>query len=250
MDRGSSSYLCVSLCFPLVLLFWEARGATFTIINKCDYTIWPGILPNSGSPGLGTTGFELPSGESRSFQPGSGWSGRVWARTRCAFDPNTGQGGCMTGDCGSGQVECNGVGAKPPATLAEFTIGSGPETQDYYDVSLVDGFNVPIIVEADGGSGSCMTTGCASDLNEQCPNELRFGDGEACRSACDVFGTPEYCCRGAYDSPGACAPSVYSQMFKSSCPRAYSYAYDDPTSTFTCVGADYTITFCPTFSSF
>lgn len=155
----------------------------------------------------------------------------------------------MTGDCGSGQVECNGVGAKPPATLAEFTIGSGPEAQDYYDVSLVDGFNVPIIVEADGGSGSCMTTGCASDLNEQCPNELRFGDGDACRSACDAFGTPEYCCRGTYASPGACAPSIYSQMFKSSCPRSYSYAYDDPTSTFTCVGADYTITFCPTFSS-
>ncbi|KAL2499336.1 Pathogenesis-related thaumatin superfamily protein [Abeliophyllum distichum] len=33
------------------------------------------------------------------------------------------------------------------------------------------------------------------------------------------------------------------------CPRAYSYAYDDKTSTFTCVGADYLITFCPSPNS-
>ncbi|CAL9112037.1 unnamed protein product [Musa textilis] len=35
-------------------------------------------------------------------------------------------------------------------------------------------------------------------------------------------------------------------MFKSACPRSYSYAYDDATSTFTCAGAQgYSITFCP-----
>ncbi|MCI07889.1 thaumatin-like protein 1-like, partial [Trifolium medium] len=33
------------------------------------------------------------------------------------------------------------------------------------------------------------------------------------------------------------------------CPKAYSYAYDDASSTFTCSGADYSITFCPTSSS-
>ncbi|KHN41892.1 Pathogenesis-related protein 5 [Glycine soja] len=42
---------------------------------------------------------------------------------------------------------------------------------------------------------------------------------------------------------------MYSQMFKSVCPKAYSYAYDDATSTFTCSGADYTITFCPSSPS-
>ncbi|ONK71391.1 uncharacterized protein A4U43_C04F8060 [Asparagus officinalis] len=34
-------------------------------------------------------------------------------------------------------------------------------------------------------------------------------------------------------------------MFKLACPKSYSYAYDDATSTFTCVGGDYTVTFCP-----
>ncbi|XVF35949.1 hypothetical protein REPUB_Repub19eG0015900 [Reevesia pubescens] len=141
------------------------------------------------------------------------------------------------------QLECNGKGASPPATLAEFTIGSG--TQDFYDVSLVDGYNLPMIVEPSGGSGPCLSTGCVNDLNRQCPNELRVGSGEACKSACEAFGTPEYCCSGAFATPDTCKPSVYSEMFKAACPRSYSYAYDDATSTFTCTGADYTITFCP-----
>lgn len=214
----------------------------FTFINKCDYSVWPGILANAGSSPLDSTGFELPTGTSRSFQAPTGWSGRFWGRTGCKFD-ESGSGSCVTGDCGSDQVECNGAGASPPATLAEFTLGTGG--QDFYDVSLVDGYNLPMIVEGSGGSGQCASTGCSSDLNEQCPSELRVGNGDACKSACGAFGSPEYCCSGAYASPSSCRPSVYSEMFKTACPRSYSYAYDDATSTFTCTGADYTITFCP-----
>lgn len=217
-------------------------GATFTFYNKCDYTVWPGILANAGSPSLDSTGFELPTDSSRTFQAPTGWSGRFWARTGCNFDGSEST-SCSTGDCGSGEVECNGAGAAPPATLAEFTLGTGG--QDFYDVSLVDGYNVPMIVEANGGSGLCASTGCVTDLNSQCPPELRVSDGGACKSACEAFGSPQYCCSGAYNSPAACKPSIYSEMFKSACPRSYSYAYDDPTSTFTCAGADYTITFCP-----
>lgn len=157
------------------------------------------------------------------------------------FD-GSGQGSCATGDCGSGKIECDGAGASPPATLAEFTLGSG--SQDFYDVSLVDGYNLPMLVEGSGGSGSCPSTGCTEDLNLKCPNELKIEGGGACRSACEAFGTPEYCCKGEHASPSTCSPSVYSQIFKSACPKSYSYAYDDATSTFTCTGADYTITFC------
>lgn len=102
-----------------------------------------------------------------------------------------------------------------------------------------------MVVDASGGSGACLSTGCVTDLNQQCPSELRVGNGEACKSACEAFAKPEYCCSGEYGSPAACKPTVYSEIFKSACPRSYSYAYDDPTSTFTCAGADYTITFCP-----
>ncbi|CAH2075840.1 unnamed protein product, partial [Thlaspi arvense] len=86
-------------------------------------------------------------------------------------------------------------------------------------------------------------------IRKSCPAELRFGDGDACKSACEAFRSPEYCCSGAYATPSTCRPSVYSQMFKAACPRSYSYAYDDATSTFTCAGGDYTVTFCPSSPS-
>ncbi|XP_073020228.1 thaumatin-like protein 1 [Primulina eburnea] len=222
-------------------------GAIFTMINRCDHTVWPGILSNAGNAALETTGFQLPPGGSRLFQVQPGWSGRLWGRTGCTFDPTTGLGSCTTGDCGSNQIECNGAGANPPATLAEFSIGSGQ--QDFYDVSLVDGYNLPMIIEPVGGSGVCGLTGCITNINWKCPAELRAADGQACKSACDAFKSPEYCCSGAFGSPATCQPSVYSEIFKSTCPRAYSYAYDDATSTFTCGGADYTITFCPSLTS-
>ncbi|KAK4788672.1 hypothetical protein SAY86_019991 [Trapa natans] len=222
------------------------RGASFTFVNMCDYTVWPGILANAGSPALESTGFELAQGTSRSLQAPSGWSGRFWGRTGCNFD-GSGEVSCLTADCGSGQVECNGLGAAPPATLAEFTLGT--VGQDFYDVSLVDGYNLPMLVEGSGGSGPCAITGCSADLSQQCPVELRTGDGSACKSACYAFQSPEYCCSGAYNSPVTCRPSVYSEMFKAACPRSYSYAYDDATSTFTCSGADYTVTFCPSSPS-
>ncbi|XP_023002445.1 thaumatin-like protein 1 [Cucurbita maxima] len=240
----SPSLLFLSLL--LIIFFTGVSGARFTLINRCDYTVWPGILGNTQ---LEFTGFELSPGAARSLHAPPGWSGRFWGRTGCLFDPATSQGSCRTADCGSNQMECNGAGATPPATLAEFTIGASAGAQDFYDVSLVDGYNIPMVIEATDGNGVCQLTGCAADLNRRCPVELRAGDGKACKSACEAFGNPEYCCSGAYNSPAACKPSVYSEIFKSACPKSYSYAFDDATSTFTCSGADYTITFCPSSTS-
>ncbi|GAB2219455.1 hypothetical protein Droror1_Dr00007091 [Drosera rotundifolia] len=237
MSMEISIWTTISL---LLIIPTSTSAATFTFLNKCPYTVWPGVLSNAGSPPLPTTGFELPSLSSHSFQAPTGWSGRFWGRTGCNFPTG---GSCATGDCGSGRLQCAGSGALPPATLAEFTLGTG--TLDFYDVSLVDGYNLPVLVSPTGGSGLCGSTGCLVDLNRVCPAELRVGGGDACRSACEAFGRPEYCCSGAYETPETCRPSVYSEMFKTACPRSYSYAYDDPTSTFTCMGADYTITFCP-----
>lgn len=45
-----------------------------------------------------------------------------------------------------------------------------------------------------------------------------------------------------------CIGVAHYSYFKSRCPRAYAYAYDDPTALFHCAvnkKADYTITFCP-----
>lgn len=239
------TYLCGELMCHV-----GGYSSTFTIINKCNYQVWPGMLSNAGTPQLPTTGFVLQPGESNSISFPESWSGRLWGRTLCTQDSTAGKFSCLTGDCGSSTLECSGGGAAPPATLAEFTL-NGADGLDFYDVSLVDGYNLPMLITPQSGTGgNCTATGCVVDLNNACPNELKVidsGNGEslACRSACDAFGDPEYCCSGAYATPDTCKPSSYSQFFKNACPRAYSYAYDDGTSTFTCAGADYVITFCP-----
>ncbi|XP_057784186.1 thaumatin-like protein 1 [Salvia miltiorrhiza] len=233
----------------LILSLTPVFPATFTFVNQCGHTVWPGLLSNAGTPQLPTTGFPLNSGDSLPVPVPPSWSGRMWGRTLCSLDPDTGRFACLTGDCGSGAIECAGGGAAPPATLAEFTL-DGAGGLDFYDVSLVDGYNLPMLVAPRGGSGgNCTITGCAADLNAACPAEQKAAGGGACRSACEAFGDPKYCCSGEYATPDTCRPSVYSEAFKSACPRAYSYAYDDGTSTFTCASADYVVTFCPTPST-
>lgn len=216
----------------------------FTIINNCKETIWPGVTPGENFDG---GGFVLKPGKSIVFSAPVSWSGRIWGRTGCNFD-NNGNGNCETGSCGN-TFKCSASG-KPPASLAEFTLAA----TDFYDVSLVDGFNLPMAVTPMNGKGNCSVAGCDGDLRTDCPKELSVkahGKTVACRSACDVFSTDEYCCRGVYGNPSTCQPTYYSKKFKSACPTAYSYAYDDPTSIFTCSAADYVVAFCsPRFVEF
>ncbi|KAL0302459.1 UNVERIFIED_CONTAM: Thaumatin-like protein 1 [Sesamum calycinum] len=258
--------LSLSLFFSSLILSLSAGSvfsATFTLVNRCSYAVWPGILSNAGTPQLSTTGFALNPGDSFPISVPTSWSGRMWGRTLCSQDSTTGKFTCVTGDCGSGALECGGGGAAPPATLAEFTL-NGADGLDFYDVSLVDGYNLPMLVVPQGGTGgNCSNTGCVVDLNASCPSELQVlnavstssggggggGPCVACKSACEAFGDPKYCCSGEYATPDICRPSTYSEFFKTACPRAYSYAYDDGTSTFTCESADYVVIFCPTPSA-
>lgn len=237
MGRESAYTMAIFL-----LLFFSAAAPSestrvFTIVNDCQSTLWPGVTPGDNFNG---GGFPLRPGQSVVFNAPAGWSGRIWARTGCDFD-SAGNGSCETGACGS-TLKC-GASGDPPATLAEFTLAS----LDFYDVSLVDGFNVPVLVRPVGGTGNCGQAGCTGDLREDCPPELAMkvaGKTVACRSACNVFNTDEYCCRGQFGNSVTCLPTYYSKKFKSACPTAYSYAYDDPSSIFTCSNADYTVTFC------
>ncbi|KAJ8536981.1 hypothetical protein K7X08_035382 [Anisodus acutangulus] len=159
-------------------------------------------------------GFQLNAGQSASIPSAPGWSGRLWARTGCTFDAS-GAGSCQTGDW-----------------------------------CIVDGYNLPMVATPQGVNGGCNATGCVSNLNMGCPKELQVvGGGQgnvvACKSACEAFGLDQYCCAGEFANPTTCRPSFYSSIFKRACPRAYSYAYDDGTSTFTCKASDYAIIFCP-----
>lgn len=227
-----------------------ASGTVFTLENKCSYTVWPGTLSGNGAGALGDGGFELQPGGSVQLTARLGWSGRFWGRTDCSFDPASGSGKCATGDCGG--LKCTGGGV-PPVTLVEFTLANSATEKDFYDVSLVDGYNIGMGVRPTGGVGDCQYAGCHEDLNKYCPPELRVVDEPtgkvvACKSACTAFNKPEFCCTGDHATPDTCPPTQYSAVFKTVCPTAYSYAYDDATSTCTCSGTDYTITFCPSES--
>ncbi|KAK9124169.1 hypothetical protein Sjap_013771 [Stephania japonica] len=234
------------LSLLLALLATGSSAVTFTLKNNCPYPIWPGTLSGKGTPQLPSTGFELPPGQTYQLPVPPQWSGRLWARTLCATD-RTGKFVCATADCASGQVACNGAGAIPPATLVELTLGSSTG-KDFFDISLVDGYNIQVSVVPTGQG--CSSTSCPVNVNSRCPPELALlgSDGAvlACKSACLAFNQPQYCCSGAYASPETCHPTNYSMIFKNACPQAYSYAFDDKSSTFTCnSGGDYNIIFCP-----
>nr|XP_018903503.1 PREDICTED: thaumatin-like protein 1b [Bemisia tabaci] len=235
----------VSLCVAAVLAN-VSTAVRITVKNNCRWPLWPATQTGGGGAQLSTTGFMLGPGASRDLEVPSKWTaGRIWARTQCDHP----SGRCVTGDCGSGAGNCNGRTGAPPATLAEFTLNDNGK--DWYDVSNVDGSNVPMSISPQGGSGpKCRHIDCKFDMNRACPNELavRTPDGVVgCKSGCEAFRKPELCCSGDnHNTREKCPPSNWSRLFKDKCPDAYSYAYDDPTSLFDCYGApNYVVTFCP-----
>ncbi|XP_019054474.1 PREDICTED: pathogenesis-related protein 5-like [Nelumbo nucifera] len=160
MDFLLSCYSSLTLSFFLLIIFTGVSGTILTVVNNCDYTVWPGIY-NAGGPILDSRGFELTQGSSRSFQAPTGWNGRFWGRTGCNFNAS-GQGSCATGGCRSGQIECNDMDLATPVTMAEFSLGL-TNGQDSYDISLVDGFNLSMRIEGRGGQGTCLFPECVND---------------------------------------------------------------------------------------
>ena len=129
--------------------------------NLCEDTIWPALLTQNGN-GPTTGGFELQSGKDKLLWTGENWEGRIWGRTNCTVNGESAS--CKTGDCG-GKISCSlSVSAtwllslEPkhanlskgavPATLTEITlIGGINKDQSFYDISLVDGYNIPMAVK-------------------------------------------------------------------------------------------------------
>ena len=227
----------------------QARERTITLLNRTSVTIWPAAWPGSVS---GKTGWTLPPGGSLSITVPDTWNARLWGRTGCRFDAS-GRGRCVTGDCG-GLYQCRGWG-QIPATLAEYNMDSYHHL-DFYDVSMVDGSNLPMYITIARGltrnrispEGCEQGHGCTSGV--RCPAALQvLSEGQlvACISPCARFQTDRYCCRGRYAtgcSPAQTWPVDYARVFKSAEPYAYSWSGDDETSVFTCDGGcDYRITF-------
>lgn len=144
---------------------------------------------------------------------------------------------------------CRGLGGAPPATLVQMTLGTATSNLHYYDVSLVDGFNLPVSVAPCGGScGKCEVAACGADLNVLCPSTLAVRKGGkvvGCKSACLAARNDKYCCMGEFSSARKCKPTIFGHIFKAICPQAYSYPFDDSSGLKTCRSNQYIITFCP-----
>ena len=229
-----------------------AGKRTVTLVNRLGVTIWPAIAADPDHP-VEATGWVLAPGASLSFAVPDHWDVRVWARTGCSFD-SAGNGPCVTGGCG--HFQCGRTWGEFPSTLAEFNLNAW-NGMDFYDVSLVEGNNLPMWINSSGGSSTdkmdsrgCTSAGCTHDANASCPKALqriRGGKVVACLSACLVYNTDKTCCTGAYAPRDKCVPSSWpvnsAAVFKKAEPFAYSYVNDDATSVLTCSGeCDYRIT--------
>ncbi len=231
---------------------------TFTFVNNMSETIWVQATTSVGYPVPATTNWEVPAGSTVTTTAiPDGWNGRLFGETGC--DAAGGQ--CQTGECST--CAMSSATGFHPVTLAEFNLID----TDYYDISLVDGFNLPLwinsygksadILNANGCSSGAATikAGCTANANATCPQALQVTDASgnviACDSACTKFGSPQYCCPNGsvYGSAQTCLPSTWgavdsAAIFKAAEPFAYSYAFDDYTSTLTCTGnCNYRITF-------
>ncbi|XP_051222493.2 G-type lectin S-receptor-like serine/threonine-protein kinase SD2-5 [Lolium perenne] len=211
----------LNLLLLLLLLFvGTSEATTINITNRCSYTVWPAALPVGG----GAT--ELESGQVWTLDMPAGISnGRIWARTGCSFSSN-GKWSCQTGDC-AGAFACNILG-KPPYTFAELSTSS---PQNYFDISVVDGFNVPmdfLSVPVQEGEKECSKgPRCAANITSQCPKEMQVPGG--CKNTCTGTGSSN---------------CTYAGFFKRMCPDAYSLSNDS--ATHACpAGTNYQVIFCP-----
>jgi hypothetical protein len=217
-----------------------------SFVNHLQQKVWLAATPDQKHP-LAATGWVLPVGGSVSVNVPDQWGGRFWGRTGCVFD-GAGRGHCETGDCAGG-FQCTGSGAVP-ATLAEYALGAWGG-MDFYDVSMVDGSNLPMYINIVRGSTKdpvsptgCSAGGCTHPV--VCPTAMQVkasGRVVACKTACDAFGTDDYCCRGAWAGRDNCVPEKWpvdyaATVFKKAEPYAYSYAFDD-SATMACRGGCY-----------
>jgi hypothetical protein len=149
-----------------------------------------------------------------------------------------------------------------------------------YDVSYIDGSNVPITIRPVSGSYTktsgtydCGVAGqCLKDLRTAADPSIRFiKDGKVIGTwaACSPLtnNNPQYCCSDNHKTPETCPKSAIPAKFYSNLkkicksekwnlyktnlgPQSYFFAYDDRTSTYTCkpsgtrTAPDFIVTFC------
>ncbi|KAG4078478.1 hypothetical protein HA402_009190 [Bradysia odoriphaga] len=225
---------------------------TITFKSRCAEQIWINPFTSADGPVLGNGVTPIsPNGQVTFTIPDSGWAGRFWPKTGC----NSNGQSCTVGQS---VPPCPSTGCQPPAdTKVEFFY---PPKNDaigavWYDVSLVDGYSLPMEIIPSRQQGSCVTTNCAMSLNSCPTNENSVGDLRViqngrvvqCLAPCKKWNFPgpyglgqseqlftgqQFCCPTPPMSPEQCRAgqvirTQYVNLIHRDCPTAYSYAYDD-----------------------
>lgn len=153
----------------------NSSSHTVHFVNQCPFNVWYGIANGSGglfspdpTPGSQNSGgapasaYLLPkqvTGQLPStidLTVSAYINGAIWPRTGCASDGVNFA--CETGMCNtlsatSGTCVVRGGALdqpSPPYTKFEFTINSTPATDGVYDVSVINGMNVPVEIKGLG----------------------------------------------------------------------------------------------------
>ncbi|KAF8754527.1 thaumatin-like protein [Rhizoctonia solani] len=215
------------------LFFSLATARLFTVYNACPFTIWPAVWTNTSYGNafpLVEGGWEAPTNTSKQFAVPDNWAaGRIWGRRGCDFsNPKD-----KVPIPASQEVNPVRIDGAAPTTLAEWTLSPTDDRADYYDVSLLDGFDLPIRITP---SAECPAAECAVDLVATCPEPLRIPTdqnqpAQADFVFCELDGNPgnsANCCTGQFSTQEACPSNniAFFDYFRGSCPTAYAWTFD------------------------
>ncbi|GAU37839.1 hypothetical protein TSUD_56990 [Trifolium subterraneum] len=143
----------------------------FTFVNECEGTVWPASFTTGGDSNNQTIVYSLRNGDTYTMTTPRTWNGQLWGRTHCEGKPQNLNFSCAIGDCGTGKMSCDDNQVISPVTVAEFRVGDS--NLYYYNVNVVEGFNIPLAVTPVRRSGKhvikCSSAGCPTNLNTMCP---------------------------------------------------------------------------------
>ena len=120
-----------------------------TFVNKTSQTIWVAAAPDHAATPLAATGWVLPAGQQRDDQHcRTTWNGRFWGRTGCVFN-----------SAGVGPLPDRRLRRPVPVHRLRHDSRDPRRVNldawdglDFYDVSMVDGSNLPMYINTTNGA--------------------------------------------------------------------------------------------------
>ncbi len=211
-----------SVCQPAVADTWPHNNGKYGAGTRHYYmhNYWHKDLTVhvNGNGGAGWTNltFVLPIGHDTIIEIPNGWaSARIWG----LWDPKYANG---------------------PFTLAEITQHAGWGC-DWYDVSLVDGYNLPMLYYPLPGTfppdnpkldSTYGRQGWTCGGQDDCEKDLYLTAPASMLKLDTINGVLDT--NGFYCSDDGAGQAACRALKKAACPTSYSFALDDPHSLFTC----------------